>query len=158
MKVVQFRRWKVEADPDATRLAFSRYPGNSCTCDYCGNFRALGAEAYPAEVRALLNNLGVDPLKAAEVVHFCRRPTGKHFYKPWFHFIGRIEGGRDAAVESPKGGRNWDLEAIAEGCSLGFTARADLLPKAFVGNPIVQIEIQVEVPWVLPSQDPEDPD
>ena len=127
----------------------------TCDCSPCRNFAGLREQLYPPEVRTLFKELGVDYRRDAEAYHICRLPNGKHSYGAWFHFVGMIEAGKDAEV--PVGENSWtfDLERVSEGFSLGFTAKTGLVPEAFSGKPVVQIEIEVEAPWMIPDPEPD---
>ena len=63
-------------------------------------------------------------------------------------FVGAIEGGKDAMV-MVNGHGTYDLERIGEDFDLGFTSNIALVPTAFGDNPIVQLEFQTRIPWVL---------
>jgi hypothetical protein len=49
----------------------------------------------------------------------------------------------------------FDLEKVGAGFKMGFTQRIGLLKEPFHGHPIVQIEFQATVPWVLTEEEPE---
>ncbi len=158
MTPVRFRRWLVSADADATRKAHAQMPSQSaetCGCTPCLNFAAMREQIYPPEIRRLFEELGVDYRHEVEVLHYGRLRSGQHSYGAWFHFVGHIEQGKDAAV--PKGKTSWtfDLERITERFSLGFTANAHLIPEALVGKPVVQINIDVDTPWVILDEEPD---
>ncbi len=109
---------------------------------------------------------------------------GMHFHGGWFHFIGFIAEGPDSferlpgppkpgarfrgsiALDKkshrliPGASEHWivRLEPVFDRFSIGFTSRAALVPKSFQGRPIVQVEFETLVPWVLPEPDPRELD
>ena len=88
-----FDAWKYRADRDATILAYARTErggADTCNCAGCRNFRLVRAEVFPAEFLALLDKLGIDPGKDAEVYHNARLAPGRHDYGGWYHFVGTL--------------------------------------------------------------------
>lgn len=149
-------RWLIEADPLATGRCYAQLPvGMDCTCCYCRNFDAARGRTFPAEFVALLETLGVDPAKPAELCHWCREPSGWYRTGGWFHCVGTILSGEDAI--------HWEghvgtcrLEEWVPGLELGFTNHLDLVREVFAGLPLVQLEFVTRVPWVLEEPEPED--
>ena len=104
---------------------------------------------------------------------------GLHLHGGWFHLIGSIVEGPDCfepIVGPPKLGRRvvgrvaldpqshravpgagqgWTarLEPVSGTFSMGFTTHTALVPDSFGGHPIVQVEFEAFVPWVLPEPD-----
>ena len=101
METIAIHRWKLQIDPEATRRAFSDVPTGapeSCGCGDCLNFAAARDRAYPSEVLAIFEQLGIDRSKESEIWHTHRDELGLHHYGGFFHFVGAIEDGKDAMV------------------------------------------------------------
>jgi len=83
-----------------------------------------------------------------------RVESGTHLYGGWFHFVGAIVSGADAAKQV--GERTWqlDLEETTDDLRLGFSSRVALVREPFSGPPLVQLEFIASVPWVLASAEP----
>src|SRR4051812_35650631 len=99
MTIVEFKKWKLACNVEATREAYAKIDRGGpeeCGCNTCKNFAAARQHAYPQEVRLLFEQLGIDLNKEAEVYHNCKLETGLHDYGGWFHFIGTVETGPDA--------------------------------------------------------------
>jgi hypothetical protein len=157
MKSITFARWELECEPDITRQLFGRIPQGapeSCGCAPCRNFAEARTRIYPADVTRLFDVLGIASNREAEVYHTHRVEPGKHHYGGWFHFVGRIASGSDAA--KPIGTNLWtpDLEKADAEFQLGFTKRLALVPDAFKGHTVVQLEFQTTVPWLLDEAEP----
>src|SRR5438128_2301049 len=151
METIAIRRWKLQSDPEATRVAFSNVSTGwpeSCGSGDCFNFAAARDRAYPSEALAFFGQLGIDSGKESEIWHTHRDASGLHHYGGFFHFVGAIEGGKDAMV-MVNGHGTYDLERIGEDFDLVFTSNIALVPTAFGDNPIVQLEFQTRIPWVL---------
>jgi hypothetical protein len=61
---------------------------------------------------------------------------------------GRWKLSSDATVWRP------DLESESENFGLGFTSRLHLLREPFKGSPLVQLEFNAHVPWILEAKEP----
>jgi hypothetical protein len=158
MDSIHFGRWQVSADREASKQAYaaiSKGGPETCTCKPCLNFVAAREHVYPADVLALFETLGISFNRETEIYHMARLSSGKHLYGGWFHFVGSIVSGADAA--KPIGENLWQpsLERVTEDFSLGFSSRIALPEKPFVGKPIVQVEFTANVPWVISEPEPE---
>ena len=140
--MADFGEWKYSADREATILAYGRTESggsDTCDCANCRNFRVARARAFPAEFVALLDQLGIDPRKDAEVYHNARLAPGRHDYGGWYHFVGSLD-------------QTGDFPPVDFGG--GFTAwlcraSAPRLP-SLKGTPVVQVEFRAQaVPWLL---------
>lgn len=148
-------RWLIDHDPDVTRHCFAQLPvGTNCDCNQCRNFNAAAGRTFAAEFVALLDGLGIDPTKPAELCHWCREPSGLYLTGGWFHFVGSILSGEDAMHWENNTG-TFRFEELVPGLEFGFTARLTLVREVFGGLPLVQLEFQTRVPWVLAEQEPE---
>lgn len=158
MELITFARWQIECDPATTRNLYARVQLGSpetCGCGPCLNFAAARKQAYPVDVIRLFDSLGVDHNREAEIYHTHRIRPGEHHYGGWFHFVGRIVNGSDACKQIATNAWGFDLEKISAEFQLGFTNRIGLLREAFKGQPVVQIEFQAVVPWLLAVAEPE---
>jgi hypothetical protein len=148
-------RWLIEHDPDTTRRCYAQLPvGTGCTCISCRNFEAAAGRTFPPEFVALLDTLGVDPTKPAELCHWGREPSGLYLTGGWFHFVGTILAGEDAMPWKGNIG-TFELEQLLPGLEFGLTNQLALVPQVFTGLPVVQLEFQTRVPWVLNEPEPE---
>jgi hypothetical protein len=161
MKSITFARWEIECDAPVTRDLLSRLQSGApekCGCTPCLNFAAAREQVYPVDVIRLFDSLGIALDREAEVYHTHRVAPGRHHYGGWFHFVGRIVSGSDAArqIGTTQAGPVWgfDLEKVGVDFELGFTHRIGLLEKPFEGQPVVQLEFQATVPWLLPEEEP----
>lgn len=154
---VRFGPWTLAVDPDATRaiLASPGYPlgAEGCGCSTCMNFVAQRASLYSPAVRALFASLGVDWRLEVEVVHYLTAEPGRHLYSAWFHAVGRIEEGPEAWT-GDEHSSTWDAASATEldGCSIGFSSMRTLAHSAFDGLPVVQLDLYVDLPWVLEGE------
>ncbi len=148
-------RWLIDDDPDATRRCFSQLPvGTGCTCNQCRNFDAAAGQTFPSEFVTLVEALGVDATKPVELCHWYREPSGLYLTGGWFHFVGSILAGEDAMHWENNTG-TFRFEELVSGLEFGFTVRLALVREVFAGLPLVQLEFQTRVPWVLAEPEPE---
>jgi hypothetical protein len=106
-------------------------------------------------VLALLEKLGISSNREAEIYHMARLKSGRHLYGGWFHFVGSVISGADAAKQVAENIWQPDLAEASEYFSLGFSSRLGLVRESFRGTPLVQLEFTAEVPWVLAMPEPE---
>jgi hypothetical protein len=150
MEHVVFGRWRLSCDCEASRRGYQLVPvgaPEACGCLYCRNFAATRSHVYPAEVLALFEQLGIDPSREAEVYHMGPLQPGLHRYGGWFHFVGRIE------AEGESVGK-FDLEGSPGPFKFYFAENRALAPKSFEGLPLVQLDFEADVPWVI--EEPEE--
>lgn len=89
----RFGRWKYSADRAATIEADAsaeRGGVDGCDCANCRNFRLARQEAFPAAFLRLLDQLGIDPRKDAEVYDIGGDGPGRRRYGGWYHFVGTL--------------------------------------------------------------------
>ena len=88
----------------------------------------------------LFAELGVDYQRDAEIYHQAKLETGAHLYGGWFHFIGKIE-------KQPLGPAQ-----IRKDFTIDFILARHLAAPSFGDEPLVQIEIAAELPWILKEE------
>lgn len=142
-----FGRWTYTADRDATRLAYDRAERGGvdrCNCLTCRNFKLARLRTFPAAFLALLDQLGVDPGKEAEVYHNARLAPGRHDYAGWYHFVGSLETTGDFPVVT-----------LGDGFTAWMCRAAAPRLASLKGLPVVQLEFHAEaVPWLLAESEP----
>jgi len=152
VELIEFRDWKLRCDREATRHAYeraAREEPEECSCEYCRNFASARDRVFPSEVLTLFSRLGIDHRLSPEVFHYKRLGPRRHLYGGWFHFVGSIEAGPNPKGQGSEGAWSLDLVPITPDFRLGFTSKSALYFRAFLGLPIVQVEFEAEVPWVL---------
>jgi len=147
-------RWLVDFDPDVTRRCYAQLAiGTGCGCDQCRNFDKAVEKAFPPEFRSLADALGLDIAKPAELCHWYREPSGLYVTGGWFHFVGSILVGDDVMQMSGSTG-TFRFEQLVPGFEFGLGAQLALVREPFDGHPVVQLEFQTGVPWVLVEPEP----
>jgi hypothetical protein len=156
MELVTFSRWQLRSDPDQTRRAYAQVPtgkAEACKCGSCRNFIMGRNLAYPKEALILLRRLGISVHHEAELWHV-RLPSGAHFYRGWFPLVGEILGGGTSSTGLEDDLNQFDLECLSQQFAMGFNNDAVALWKPFEGLPIVHLEFETRIPWVL--EEPEE--
>lgn len=139
------RRFMVDRDTTARAYQLAEGGGSeTCVCNGCRNFRIARDRVFPADFLALLSDLGIDPRKDAEVVHYGANEPGMHMYDGWFHFLGTLAGnGASERVQLGDGFSVWLTDDYAPGL------------KSLAGQPSVQVSFWTEsVPWMLDEPEP----
>ena len=141
MKPLDFPGWHIEYDRSATAAGYARAPVNgpeACGCDPCRNWAATRDRLLLEEFRGLLDRLGIPFDREAEVYHNCRLESGLHSYGAWYHFVGTVLFGE----------RDSSPNVVSGALSVYFHSKPALLAEAFAGQPVVQLEVVAEVPWL----------
>ncbi|WP_068135009.1 hypothetical protein [Roseimaritima ulvae] len=141
MDQIELPGWRIEYDRSATVAMLARMPTSgpdSCHCAPCKNWAATRRNILPVEFQALLEELGIPLDREIEIIHFGRLESGQHFYGGWYHFVGHVlEGEQELAPHLRVDSFAWF-----------FHAKPALLTDASAGLPIVQLEIEAEIPWL----------
>jgi hypothetical protein len=138
--------WNLICDPGRTREAYfhSARGAHCCPCSGCRNFLAVRDDYYPSSLLGLLDSLGINKHKEAEVYEMGPKGKGR-LYGGWYHFIGRVveDPGRTTVfiAEQPKSAA-WEIR---------FLQKRDLAFETFETPELVQLEFVVELPWRLKS-------
>jgi len=143
MTQLAYRDWLFECDPSATRIAYQQIVqggAEECGCAGCRNFLVQRDVVFPPEVLKLFAELGVDHQRDAEIYHQAKLESGPHLYGGWFHFIGKIE-------KQPLGPAQ-----IREDFTIDFIPARQLAAPSFANEPLVQIEIAAELPWIVKEE------
>jgi hypothetical protein len=157
MTQLHFGPWILRADPDATRRAYERIEQGSaegCACDPCKNFLMVRDEAYPPDVRTLLESLGIDYRKETEICHYCRLPSGLQLYSGWFYFSGEV----DSPEPWTTVGTAWKQEQfykITPVFKIINFKQMDKPSPHFSEFPSVEMIFSVELPWRSDAPEPD---
>ena len=112
----------------------------SCGCKSCRNFLGQRATVFPPDFIALLQELGIDPTKEAEVYDASCRPLedGCHLYGGWYGLVGEIvtSGERNCVVPGPP---HFEY----------FFTTAGHPQAAFNDRPRIFLEFTAHVKWLL---------
>ena len=139
--------WTVRVDRERTLAAQnlrSSGAAEDCQCAGCRNFIAVGAGGFPAELLRLLDAFGVPLNRTSEVYHLHRVKPGRHLYGFWVHLFGTMEG-PDCLREDGQ----MVLEPMGTSCRVGFSLARTLVPAELDDSPLLQFEVNLELPWVL---------
>ncbi|MFT3896487.1 MAG: hypothetical protein QM719_02120 [Thermomonas sp.] len=150
--IIRIARWEIEIDPVQTAACYAgTIESNPCQCDDCRNFRAAAHLAFPEAFREFASSIGIDISKPAELCHYGSAgepcPTSG-----WFHLVGTLRSGQDAWTETSPNTSLLDSEPAFGLKGIGFTTEIALLPDSFENYPVVQLEFETMVPWILDKQ------
>jgi hypothetical protein len=156
--IFRFSDFVVDVDVERTRAFYSRedVPTTSekCSCAGCQNYDRAIVEA-PAAVLDFLESLGIDPRKPAEVYDVMGGldEDGRVWYNGFYHVCGTRLEGEDAWVDTAKDMKHLDeskMYAPDPSFRISFEEQVHLLRKEFP-TPVLQMEINAHLPWVLPG-------
>lgn len=124
----------LECDVEATVAAFKAYTPSPCDCNGCRNYAA--AQSVLAGDAQVFTQFGIDIAKAAEVYETGLREDSLLLYGGWFHFLGDVIS-------------DGDIFEVSEHLEVYFVTHPALVPEAFKGQRIVQMEFEWKIPWLL---------
>lgn len=142
-----FGRWEYVVDRAATIAAYRQTElggADSCVCARCRNFRLARDRVFPSGFRSLLDQLGIDLCKEAEIYGLGEVAPGFDDCSGWFHFVGTLEiAGDFPPVDFGAGFSAWMRHAGAPRLS------------SLINLPAVQLEFRARmVPWLLKEARP----
>lgn len=136
----------IRYDHEATVAVYEKIEhgwAEKCGCAGCRNFAAQRDVVYPPSFRALLDQLGIDPIKESEIDEYGPIMDGYphdrlHFYDGWLSFVGELvtDGGGLAKAADAHEFEFW--------FSPGLPAHAE-----FRSGPYLTVEFKTHVKWVL---------
>ncbi len=151
-----FGPYTLDIDAERTRAFYDRpdvkVTSEQCTCAGCQNYDKAILQA-PAAVLDFFQSLGIDPRKPAEVFDVMDGldENGKVYYNGFYHVCGTRLQGEDAWVDTAKEMKHLDenrMYALDSSFKISFEESVLMLHKDFP-TPVLQIEIDAHLPWVL---------
>ena len=152
-KLKEFRlgNYRLAVDIEATRAYYEKNKGPwiTCECAGCRNF-AQAVKDLPEAVKEFFGTLGLDPEKPGEL---CYYQGTEHALSGggWYHLAGTVLEGSSQPGDYAGFPAGW--YDLAEGFSVGFKTKCDLLPEDFP-RPCFQMEFNHRMPWVLKEPNP----
>ena len=129
----------VRYDRQATQRAYANITEGSadrCGCSECRNFIALRASVYPTTFLALLDLLGIDPVKEGHLYAYGPPSNGSIHYGGWLFFCGVIiQIGERLVADS--------------GIQYFVNHRHKAPASGIFGTDALALEFDTKAPWVL---------
>jgi hypothetical protein len=137
--IIQVGGNTVDCDVEATIGAFRGYTPPPCDCTGCRNFRAAQGTVFTQPILTFFSQFGIDSTKPAEI-YSVGAPAKDSLlnYGGWFHFVGE-------AISDD------DVIDLSKDLKIYFLRRPALVPGSFKGLPLVQLEFEWRIPWLLPE-------
>lgn len=143
---MRFGQWEYECDVEATKAAYARTPSggaDECRCTGCENYRRVRDDVFDPRARELLAALGIDYRKESEAYHLTRVRDRVHRYGGWFHFVGTLTATGD-----------FPHVPMTPSLSMSMTTAHAPALSELKGKPLVQVEFDALVPWVIDAMEP----
>ena len=150
--IFTFGNYVIDADTEKTRGIYRTLPliSQSCSCDGCRNFEQA-VDVLPEPVLAFFRTLGIDPKKMTECYVNCQNADGTLFYGGFCHLCGTLIQGESAWGKTSEASSRCDADLmyhIDDHFCVSFGEACDLVEVQFEA-PVLQIEFQADIPWVL---------
>lgn len=160
-EAIRIGSWLVGPDVRRTQDAhakLARSGAAECSCVGCANFEAVRPHLLAGPLGRILDQLGISPPWEVEVYETGRAAPGLHRYGAWFHFVGTIEpfpeSPRRTVADGSAVRTAHAREPLSETLSVGLHTDVALVREPFAGLPLVQLEIDAELPWVISAEEP----
>ena len=150
--IIELAHSKIEYDAQATRQAYARRDRGSpeeCGCLDCRNFAAARPQVYSEQALYLFAKLGINADRESEIYHNGRLSSSLHSYGGWFHFVGKFLPGASNQQDKNENIHTFEFVSLSEYFQIAVTSHVVLVPEAFKGLPLLQLEFLAEVPWVI---------
>jgi len=157
MTEIRYGLWQLRVDVEPTVRAYEQVGQGSaerCDCDPCKNFVLVRSEAFPADVLALFQLVGIDIRKEVELAHYSRMPSGLYLYGAWFHFYGSIASGPNSWTTVEGTLKKPTFHRVNPTFEIGFT-QLERGREPFDDGPCIQADFYVELPWRLDAPEPD---
>ena len=147
--------YKLDIDLDRTRQFYKNKDWEFCTCAGCRNF----VKAYPLiteVVQQFFEQFGIDIGKPAEITAYNSNDGNMTFYDGFYHICGTVLAGKNPFRQIDARAYQLDEQyalKLTDDFSVFFTERCALVDKDFP-RPVIQMEIQCNIPWVLDEPNP----
>jgi hypothetical protein len=143
-----FDKWEFNYDRELTSEAYSQISFPSiwqCNCVTCQNYKTVREEIYPEEFKSILDLLGINSAKEAEIYHIKKLGFKKHLYGGWFHFIGHFTSNNLSSSL---------MIYLTENVQISFTDKTMLVPDILKKKDVLQLEFKITIPWVIDKNEP----
>ena len=157
--IFRFSNFVIDVDVERTRAFYAREDvettSEKCTCQGCQNYDKAIFTASDTVVD-FLRSLGIDPRKPAEVFDVMGGQldeNGQVLYNGFYHICATRLEGEDAWVHTSESSMHLDgdrMYAVDDSFKVSFEEKVLLLHKDFP-TPVLQLEIDACLPWVLPE-------
>ncbi len=144
----------IDCNPERTREFYARDSGVVCDCAGCRNFVAAISQ-LPEELRAFLEQFGIDPAKPAEMSAVCTTDAGQIFYDGFYHLCGEIKEGKEPFIQTgPKSFKLDERYLLPVGEDSLWLGQKHALVDPDFPRPVVQMNVDFNLPWVLDEENP----
>lgn len=153
--IFTFGNYTVDVDVDKTKKIYNKLPliTQGCDCDGCRNFEKA-TEVLPESVRAFFDDLGVDLKKVVECYVNCKNEDGTLLYGGFCHVCGTLIQGKSAWVNISKTHSYYNTDftyLLDKNFHISFQEECLMVEEQFEA-PILQIELDANIPWVLDKE------
>jgi hypothetical protein len=147
--------YRLDIDADRTQHFYESEDYESCTCAGCRNF-AIACHLFPEAVHQFFEQFGIKIGQPAEITAYNSSDGNTTYYDGFYHICGSILAGNDPWLQV--GERAYQLDEqyalkVTNDFSVFFTDKCALVEENFP-SPVIQMEIQCTIPWVLDEPNP----
>lgn len=139
--------WALRVDVETTRERYATSDSRGaaeCSCAACCNYLAQRDRVFPPQLSTLLDSLGIDPEKEAEVHEWGPASERTVTYSGWWHCIGTLitQGSTPVTFDPVPGTSTAPWQVTFQ------PGKACALPE-LAGESLVQVEFMTELEGIL---------
>ena len=153
--IFEFGEYKLDIDAARTRRFYETAEDFLCDCAGCRNFRKA-VPMVPDAVHAFFRQFGVSIGNPAEMTAYVSRDGNTTYYGGFYHICGTILAGKDPWQEVGDGVHQLNAHCARgphKDFSVFFTEMCALVEEDFP-TPVIQMEVECHLPWVLEEPNP----
>ncbi len=155
LESLQLHGVRVLVDREATRAGYTQVTDPGCDCCYCENFRATMDQLFRPDLVSVLDQLGIDRRKPAEIIQSYRLQLNAHLYEVMYHLVGELPEQKGVEVH-PDGSRSSAVLDLNNGLQISFSTLHAPTHPVFDRARAVLISVFFDgVPWVNDHPEPE---
>ena len=150
--IFSFGNYTVDINVEKTKQIYKNLPliTQTCNCDGCQNFEKA-VDVLPKVIHAFFNDLGIELKRIVECYVNCKNEDGTLFYGGFCHVCGTLIQGESAWVKTTETHSYYNPDLayhLDDNFCVSFQEECFLVEEQFEA-PILQIEFQANIPWVL---------
>jgi len=153
--IINIGIYSMDIDAEKTARFYAQPRDLGCDCAGCRNFYKA-VHTLPDAVQEFFRSFGVDQKKPAEMSAMFSKDGNATYYNGFYHICGKILEGREPMVKVDEKRYELDERYVVHPdgeSSAYFTEEVYLLDKSFPA-PVIQLEFDCTLPWLLDEKNP----
>ncbi|MFP3727678.1 hypothetical protein U8V72_21065 [Priestia filamentosa] len=144
LETINLGKWELKVDVELTKEQYKK-TWNLCECEDCKNYYKATQQVSP-QVQGFFKDLGINPSVINHLSCFGDiKENGLHYYIGSYHLVGTLKEQDVAFLSNQTEPYTYKLD---ENWEISFTTDLEFVP-GFFPSPVIQMDVDVYIPWVL---------